>query len=190
MSDGPHKSLPMRSGWKKVARFSNNSAFTLAEIKAALISALDSDCRCDVKPGFINRLVQAFEEYGASLFPDRLMSKLEGLEKKAGSGVGRTILDFAAEAAAHGRTKMSDLEDAVADALTDHATRGSRQVEEHICRKTSSSQGQEVGRRIDEAIHSAPIKVLAQRLIKREENSVSEISNSKQMDLDDGVALP
>ena len=190
MSDGPHKSLPMRSGWKKVANFGNNSAFTMAEIRGALISALDSDCRCDVKPGFVNRLVQAFQEYGSSLFPDQFMSKLEGLQKKAGSGVGRTILDFAVEAVAHGRTNISDLEDAVANALTDHATRGSRQVEEHICRKTSFSQGQEVGRRIDEAIHDAPIKVLAQHLVRREENAALEIANSKQMDLDDGVLLP
>ena len=189
MSDGPHKSLPMRSGWKKVAKFGNNNAFIIADICGALISALKSDWRCEVKPGFVNRLVQVFKEDNSSLFPDQFMSKLKNLERKAGSGVGRTILDFATEAVAHGRTRVSDLEEAVASALTDHATRGSRQVEEHICRKTNSLQGQEVGKRIDEAIRMAPIKVLAQCLIRHEEDTALVISNSKQTGLDDGVVL-
>ena len=41
MSDGPHRSLPMRRGWKHVAERGDKPAFTTEDIAEAIVPALD-----------------------------------------------------------------------------------------------------------------------------------------------------
>jgi hypothetical protein len=45
MSDGPHRSLPMRRGWKRVAERGDKRAYASEEVSEAIIVALEQDCR-------------------------------------------------------------------------------------------------------------------------------------------------
>ena len=49
MSDGPHRSLPMRQGWKRVAERGANDNFTTEQIAAAIVPALEQDWHADVE---------------------------------------------------------------------------------------------------------------------------------------------
>jgi hypothetical protein len=48
MSDGPHRSLKMRPGWKKVAKFADMRAATPDEVGHAVAAAFSDDWRADV----------------------------------------------------------------------------------------------------------------------------------------------
>jgi len=189
MSDGPYKSLPMRPGWQRVAKYGDISASAPEEINDALVGALQGDCRSDLRPGLIDGIVNAFKDQELSLFKDQLVPQLEVLREVAGSGLGRTILDYVVETVERGRNSNDDLEDAVANALTDRATKGSRQVEEHYCRESSAPRARKVRARIDGAIQNASIKGLARDLLKQDISRTSARSSFKQSGLDDGVRL-
>ena len=45
MSDGPHKSLPMRVGWKKFAKCADKAAFEPDQLADLAIPALEGDWR-------------------------------------------------------------------------------------------------------------------------------------------------
>jgi hypothetical protein len=95
MSDGPHRSLPMRPGWKRVAECGDKDAFEGEEISNAIVSALQRDCRTETIEGRIDGIYRAFCDQEASLFKDQITPRLESLRGTSGSGIGRLILDHA-----------------------------------------------------------------------------------------------
>ena len=86
MSDGPHRSLPMRRRWQLVAERADKRSYTVAEITDALVPALEQDCRDEMSPEFIAGLRRVAEE--PSLFSDGAAARLESLRSLAGSGIG------------------------------------------------------------------------------------------------------
>src|SRR5260370_42526090 len=97
MSDGPHRSLPMRPGWRRVAESADNQAFESDEIRDAIAPALEQDCRGEMTPEFISSLKKACANEAASLFKDSLGASLESLRNEAGSGMGSLIFACAAK---------------------------------------------------------------------------------------------
>ncbi len=185
MSTGPHRSLPMRRGWKRVAECGDNTAFAPDEVGNAIPQALDEDCRGEVTPEFLRAFMGLYE----SLFRNQLESELEGLRPAAGFGIGRVILDHAIQLATNGETGFDAPVKAVANALTDRAARGARQVEEHYVRKSSEPRAQKVRARIEEGIGKAgdAIAGLARKILKLDLGPASR--SQKQQGLDDGVRL-
>ena len=188
MSDGPHKSLPMRPGWKRLAKFGDNRAFAPEEICKAIIPALEQDCRREIAPEFVDALCSVFREQETSLFKDQIGPQLESLRQTAGSGIGRVVLEHAIRVTEQGGTGIAGLVEAATDALTDRASRGARQVEEHYCRKSSSPRAQKVRARIEAGIGGADIKGLARQVLKIDPRS-SARPTLRQQGLDDGVWL-
>ena len=87
ISDGPHRSLPMRAGWKRVAECGDNHAYAPEEIRNAIIPALEQDCRAEITPQFVDALYKMFREQEISLFKDQLGPQLEVLRRIAGPGL-------------------------------------------------------------------------------------------------------
>jgi hypothetical protein len=188
MSDGPHRSLPMRSGWKRVAECGDNRAFAPEEISNAIIPALEQDCRDEIPPAFLDALCTAFREQEASLFKDQMGQQLEALRRTAGHGIGRTLLEHAIQVSESGKTGLDVPLKAMTDALTDRAARGARQVEEHYCRAADAPRAHDVRARIEEAIGTAAIDGLARRILKLDPGP-SGRPRLKKQGLDDGVWL-
>lgn len=182
MSDGPHKSLPMRPGWKRVAECADNRAFAPAEVSRALIPALEQDCRAELPPQFLNALQNTY----GSLFKEQLGEQLEALRPAAGHGLGGSILDHALLRAANGETGVDAPVKAVSDALMDRAAKGARQVEEHYCRKATKNRARDVHARLEDAVGGAAIEGLSRRLLNDDARPSSSL---KQQGLDDGVKL-
>ncbi len=185
MSDGPHRSLPMRLGWKHVAERGDKRAFTADEISHAIVPALAQDCRAEMQPGLIDRVYKAFRDHETSLFKDGISKQLDGLRDIAGSGIGRMVLDHAMLVAERGVTGRTGLEQALKNALADRAAKGARQVEEHYCRESSSPRAQKVRERIEEGIRGADIGGLVRQII--DADSPSPRQPLRQEGLDDGV---
>ncbi len=105
MSDGPHRSLPMRRRWQLVAERADKRSYTVAEISDALVPALEQDCRDELSPEFIAGLRRVAEE--PSLFSDDRRRGSESLRPLAGSGMGGAVLDNV------GPLSAADIEDVV-----------------------------------------------------------------------------
>jgi hypothetical protein len=188
MSDGPHKSLPMRPGWKRVAECGDKAAFASEEISGAIVSALHRDCRTEMIEGRIDGIYRAFRDQDTALFKDQIGPRLESLRETAGSGIGRVILDHAIRVAERGGTGMDGMVKAVANALNDHAARGARQVEEHYRRKSNSTRAQKLRARIEQGISGADMKGLARQILGVDPRPSSRPAARKK-GLDDGVKL-
>src|SRR5713101_9857445 len=100
MSDGPHRSLPMRKGWKRVAESADNDAFGTDEIRDAILPALEEDCRGEISPEFFGSLRRVCADQEASLFENDVTPSLEALRSAAGAGLGRVVLNYALQQAA------------------------------------------------------------------------------------------
>jgi|SRR5579863_6114023 hypothetical protein len=187
MSDGPHRSLPMRRGWKRVAENADNKAFSAAEVREAIVPALEEDCR-EISPEFLRGLRRVSIEEAGSLFKSDTTPSLEGLRSLASIGLARVVLDYAIKHASNGQAAKDIAQNAMTDALVDHAARGMWQVEEHYCRKSTAPRANQVRERIEEAIGGADIGGLAKRILKPDSNGDAPQA-PKRDGLDDGVEL-
>jgi hypothetical protein len=190
MSDGPHRSLPMRRGWKRVAKCGDNNAFTLEEVSTSIVYALEEDSRSEFPDAFMKGLCDLCREHETSLFKDQMGLQLEGLRQFAGYGMGRAVLDHALLLSENGERGLAIAEKAVVCALTDRAARGARQVEEHYCRESRQPRAYGVRARIEDAIGSSSpaFNALARKILEIEPSS-APLPVIKQQGLEDGVRL-
>jgi hypothetical protein len=179
----------MRRGWKRVAEYGDNQAFTLDEVGTSIVSALEKDGRRELTGKFMEGLCDLCREQEASLFKDQIGLELEGLRDVAGPGMGRMVLEHAILLSENGERGLAIAEKAVMNALTDRAARGARQVEEHYCRESWQSRGRGLRSRIEDAIgnSSGGLNALAQRMLNI--GSGPPASPIRQQGLDDGVRL-
>ena len=191
MSDGPHKSLPMTRGWRKVAERADKRAYSLDEIAEAMGPALEGDFRNDVPSLLISALQRVFaDNRQLALFEaESTIDRIETLRPQvAGRPLGSTLLDCAADVAAHGLKGEAAVDAAVRHALEEHAQRGARQVEEHYLRESSMGRAVDVRDRITAAIQPVPLASLAARL-RGVEGPAALAGIPKHTGLDDGVPL-
>lgn len=187
MSDGPHKSLPMRPAWRRVAERGDKLAFAPEEVSNAIILALEQDCRTDLGRGFVDALRRLFLKQEASLFKDDLAPEFEALRGIAGAGIGPLVLDHAIQCSERGEKGLDGAAKAMAAALIERAARGARQVEEHYCRESTERRAVRVRTRMEEGIgNSRPaIEGLARRMLTVD--SGPSLRVPKKQGLDDGV---
>ena len=120
MSDGPHRSLKMPRGWKKLAERADNKAYATEEVRDALPEALEQDWRAEVPDSVCRHVRDILGDSQSSLFGDQRAERLEALRgETAGYALGNALLDYAMEAAARGRGGDDALREAVGKALTD-----------------------------------------------------------------------
>jgi len=188
MSDGPHKSLPMRPGWRRVAERAASPAYEPADICDALQPALARDWGDEV-PGELVRGLDEILRGPQHLFRDEQVRRLESLRPlTAAHGLGVLVLECAIEVAIAGDGDPDALVTAVANALALRASRGALQVEEHYCRASRTPRAQNVRTRIDQGIGGTSFTDLARQLLNRQAAPASR-SPAKQQGLDDGVRL-
>ncbi|OPY85684.1 MAG: hypothetical protein A4E65_00080 [Syntrophorhabdus sp. PtaU1.Bin153] len=188
MSDGPHRSLPMRRGWKRVAECADNQVFEREEVGDAIIRALEKDWKEEVSPEFMSNLWRVCSDQEGCLFKDDVRPRLEALRGTAGCGIGRIVLDLAIERCPSGTAGLDFRLKTITDALTDRMARCARQVEEHYCRKSTEPHANRVRERIEQATDRAAMEGLARRILKPEPARLDH-PPLKREGLDDGVRL-
>ena len=186
MSDGPHRSLPMRPAWKRIAECAANEAFAAKDVCDAVVDAVEKDCRKDISAGLVASIRDVLGR--KTLFSEDTIQSLEDLRQTtSGSAVGGTLVDFVIRAIGEGRSGRSALQEAMINTLIDQSARCARQVEEHYLRKSSIENTQSFRQRVKEAIRSADFRSLADQILDAETKSIRRIK--KQDGLDDGVKL-
>ena len=187
MSDGPHRSLPMRRRWQLVVERADKRSYTVAEITDALVPALAQDCRTEMSPEFLAGLRRVADE--PSLFPDAAAARLESLRPLAGSGIARSVLDNVGPLAAADLEGWSLICESVKAAVHDRANKRVRQVEEHYLRKESAPRANNVRSRIESGVAGADLDALVARILSADPAAAPR-PPAKQTGLDDGVMLP
>jgi hypothetical protein len=186
MSDGPHRSLPMPLGWKKVAEYAGNETFASNDVRDALVTAIEQDWRKNISPGLIGSIQDVIG--GATLFSEDRIQTLEDLRQSvAGCAMGHVLLDHMVYAVSEGKSGDTAFQEAVTRTATDWSARCARQVEEHYLRKSSTENATNVRSRIDEAMQKAPFTALPSHLLNIE--SRPSLRLVKHDGLDDGVPL-
>lgn len=189
MSDGPHKSLNMRSGWKKVAQSADQPAYDVGDVSNRVVSAFAQDWRADISDHLIRNVLTVLENRQNALFRDQTAVELEALRRKtSGHGLAQILLNCAIHHANIGRTGRDAAVKAAADALSIWAERHCRQVEEHYCRKSNSRRAYEVRARIETAIRKISLCTVVRGFLTLGPRPASHVL-AKQTGLDDGVHL-
>ena len=130
MSDGPHRSLKMPRGWKKLAERADNKAYATEEVRDALPAALEQDWRAEVPDSLWRKMREILGDSQSSLFGHQPSERLVALRREtAGHNLGNVFLDCAIQAAEQGRSGEEALREAAGMALSDRAVIGRRRVE-------------------------------------------------------------
>ena len=98
------------------------------------------------------------------------------------------FIDNTIWAVAQGRSGDKAIIEAVRQTLTDRATRGVRQVDEHYLRESTQKRATHVTQRIKDAIEKWDSEATGRRLLGIEKSEHLQAS-AKQMGLNDGVQL-
>lgn len=186
MSDGPHRSLPMRPGWKKVAEYADNEAFASDELCDAVVSAVERDWRKDISPGLV-ACIQDVLGVATLCSKDTVRAVEELRPSVAGCPMGNALLDHLAYVISDGKSGDAALREAVICTLTDWSARCARQVEEHYLRESNAANTKNVRGRIEEAIQKAHFADLAVHLLDPNAKQARQLK--KRDGLDDGVQL-
>jgi hypothetical protein len=185
MSDGPHKSLPMRPGWKTVAERASKEAFTLHEVCEAINTASAQDYHKDISPDFVASIRDMIGS--DSLFSGDSTHALEDLRQfVAGCPMGNALLDHVIFVVSNGKSGDAALQEAISRTFTDWAVRHARQVEEHYRRQSGAEKAQNVRSRMEAAIQNAPFTVLTNRSL---DPGAKPARLVKRDSVEDGVPL-
>ena len=127
MSDGPHRSLPMRRHWRDFAERSAKAAFSPDQVSEALPHAL--------KKEILEAPIKEIRDImgSGSLFPEMRIERLEALRKvHRGSAAATRVIDCAIEAAASGLIGEGGTHMAVKNAIDDTARDALRGVPSRV----------------------------------------------------------
>ncbi len=188
MSDGPHRSLPMRRPWKSVAECADNAAFEVDEIRECILPALENDCRREVRREFLDTLCGLCACQEEMLFKNDMRPVLEELRRTANIGLERQVLDHAIYAAANGSSGHGVAEKALGQALKDRGASGIKQVEEHYLRKSNVKRAHNVRNRMEQAVSGADIDRVARTVLNGKQKDTAP-KPSKRQGVDDGVKI-
>ena len=185
MSDGPHRSLPMRRHWKDFAERSAKAAFSPDEVCEALPYAL--------KREILEAPIKDIRDImnGGSLFSEFRVEQLEALRQSCrGSASATRVIDCAVEAALGGLTGDAGAHSALRNALEDTARDSLRGIEEHYQREASSRSAGYVRTRMDAARQQLDCGALASELLSSETpQSRRSVTLTRHTGVDEGPPL-
>lgn len=187
MSDGPHRSLPMKPKWRSVAERAWNGAFGVDEISAAMMPALHGDCQDEMSPRFVDGLLKICERQEGLLFKDVGAADLESLRRDAGTGMGRHVIDNVIRLSKQETLNVLTAAKAIESAFTDRLAKNNRQMEEHTLRKSTASRANQLRSRLEQATANAKAQLtgLSRQILKLDSNRPAR-TTSKRDGLDEG----
>ena len=184
MSDGPHRSLPMRPWWRQVALRADKSAFEVAECAEALTVALEREFAEELRPSFLQGLRSAHDEPG--LFSPAESIHLQRVAPQ--TPLECRVLDNIAVLSPAELSQVDGLRKAVTNAMQNEVPRFTKQIEEHYRRASGPGHARRERERLDEATARTDVERLARRLL-RPDGVRSAPVLQKKSGLDDGVSL-
>jgi hypothetical protein len=187
MSDGPHKSLSMHRGWKRVAERAANTSYGLDDVSQSIAPALEQDCRDQMSSEFLHALSALVRDQSQLRLPMDLNRDFESVRAIAGSGIEHTVLDNIALISAHDVATLDPIRAGLEAALRGRGACAVRQIEEHWLRSSKNKDASTVRARLDQAIERAPMQAIAEKLLGINAHPMERPSTYRG--LDDGARL-
>jgi hypothetical protein len=190
MSDGPHRSLPMRDGWRKLAERAANSNFEPVEISEAIPIAIKDDWSaegCDQTLRELHTILE--DDRQGSLFGQEREDRIEALKDVSAAGfpLRRILIECVTQAAEDCQDPAAALQTGLERAIAERTVRGALQVEEHYLRSGDEAV-RTIRARIGQGVANVPLRSLAEQLMNPGSSSLPP-PNIRD-GLDDGPALP
>jgi len=191
MSDGPHRSLPLKSHWKTVAERASRDAWSAEDVAEALSRAAENDLR-DVPVRALRRILGAGSE--ASLFaadPEAMIAELDAARAGCrGSAIANAAIDGAMHAVQLGEMGEAACERGVEYALHRNFRNQSRSIEEHYQREAGDGSARHMRHRLAEARSRCDFAETARRYAHAEAQTPRAPTLERRTGLDDGPAMP
>lgn len=152
MSDGPHRSLPLKKHWKDVAERASRPAYVASEISNAFARAVALEA-AEAPFDIVRRLLGAGGE-GSLFAGDRnaLADQLESARAHCrGSASGNALLDGAVQAVLEGEVGDAAFDRAAAHCGEKIGESHNRSIEEHYQRKAGDRSARFMRGRLREA---------------------------------------
>lgn len=144
MSDGPHRSLPLKPHWKSLAERAATPAYSLAEVAEAWSVALNAEMR-EAPLDEIRTILGGGEQ--RALFNEECAAQLEAARSACrGSMAGTAVIDCAIEAHAIGLRGDEAFEAAVQNARDTLARSAIHSIDEHYKREDGANAAAVRGR--------------------------------------------
>lgn len=188
MSDGPHRSLPLRRAWKRFAGRADNLSFTAQEVAEMVCPAIADDWRSEVRPGLVKAVASVLEEPTQQGLFACDMEELRRLRAGCDSPFAAAFCDAAKDVLSDGARGQEALENAIGSAFLDRSLCQVRSVEEHYLRKAGRDRAANVRARLEEAVKHASFGELA-KVIAQGASTARRFEPSVRDGLDDGVQL-
>lgn len=183
MSDGPHRSLPMRRHWKVVAERAAKAAYAPDDVCESLPYALKKD----ILEGPVREIREIMN--ADTLFPSMRDEQFNALRQNFQSAAAARLIDCAVVANADGLIGDAGSEAAVKNALEGTMRDALRGIEEHWLREGSRRTGY-VRTRLDAARHRTDCAALARDLLSAEAPSVERPATLRRRSgIDEGPPL-
>lgn len=151
MSDGPHRSLPMRRHWKVLAERAANVVFSPEQVCEALPFAL----KCEIGGAALKKVCEILVDSPRqrSLFDSaqtERLARLEGVRAAfRGSAATNVLVDSAVVAVRGGMSGEGACRSAVLGALDETTRSAMRSIEEHYQREATSERARYTRDRLD-----------------------------------------
>lgn len=188
MSDGPHRTLPMRRAWKELLKRADKKVYSLDEVRQALPRAISNDWSNEVSHALVSALKAVFVGRDNSLrIPEIALEKLEAAKPlAAGSNFGESAVKWCVQMVHEGRIDEAGLLEAVGCAAMQRAYSGFRSAEEHYFRESTQRRADGVRERLESAASGLAPSDLGRQLIDPESRPER---HRRKTDIDDGVRL-
>ncbi|KQV41236.1 hypothetical protein [Rhizobium sp. Root1204] len=132
MSDGPHKSLPLRPRYRKLAEWASKPAFAITQLCEAAEAALLRDATIELAPAMRQFMSIVDGNDLFSRLPDLVQGQLSQLrDDPAIQPLAASAIECAQMAVHAGLNGRDAVREAVATALTERLSANSRSSEEH-----------------------------------------------------------
>ncbi len=189
MSDGPHRSLPMRRPWRELAKRGDQRTYDFEQVAEAATHALASDFKNEVSAALISALKDVFIRKDNSLgLPEIALHQLDEAKAfAAGSVFGMNAVAWSIQLVHEGRLDKDALYDAVGLAAKERGFANARSVEEHYLRKSNQRRADGVSSRLNSAIAGLSESKLGSMLVDPQPAAGRRLR--KRTDLNEGVRL-
>ncbi|MBY5751471.1 hypothetical protein [Rhizobium leguminosarum] len=152
MSDGPHKSLPLRHGYQRVAAWAFKPAFSINQVGEAAEVALLRDVAIEVVPT-LKPLLAIVDGQDLLSLASSMHDQLDRLRvDPAVDTLAANVVEGAQMALREGYGGLVALERGLTSALAERLAAGGRAMEEHYLVKAGPGACQQMRRRMNETI--------------------------------------
>lgn len=186
MSDGPHKSLPLKRHWKELAKRAATAAYSPSEVLEALVPAVQRDFG-DTPLEQIKEILAGSMQL--SFFVEERIAQLEAVRSAhRGCVAADTLIDCAINAVELNLTGDTAYKTALKNAMHDHVLGYCHSIEEHYIREDESN-AVNVRERLRAACASCSFEDITDKLMVNSRPSRSELLLPKRDGADDGPPL-